>query len=302
MRCYFDGSQGNDDRSGQWLTLAGYMASDAVWATFQKQWEAMLRNRYPIAPYVHMCEMVANVDPFERIAGWTEERINQLVLDSLLILQDLDKHNFRSFTYSVDLTARKKLLAEGYEIHDPYDICAKSCVALAFEWHYDTRPHKAELSSIFFDRGEAFMASIRPEWLREKTPPGKVSLGSFWDWIVDIRDLDMREHPPIQAADVLAWARTRGLSKKERRWRFLEEIMRQIIPSSSIKFGEIEMRAKCRKTENAEERTKDRVEQCLRGRALRSLNTKARSAGIAQSTTAEDFHIQPLLVLITSTG
>lgn len=244
MRCFFDGSQGEDDDRSQWLTLAGYMATDAVWGGFQKQWESMLRGRYPIAPFVHMCEMVANEDPFERVNGWTEGKINQLVWDSLQLLSGMDKQNLRSFTYSIDLTARDKLLAEGYEIHDPYVICTESCIGLAFGWHYDTRPNNAELSYIFFDRGESFMDAIRPKWLKEKTPPGKVSLGSFWDWIIDIHDLDMREHPPIQAADVLAWARTRGLSKKERRWRFLDEIMQRIIPSSSVRLGEAEMRAK----------------------------------------------------------
>ena len=247
MRCFFDGSQGEDDNASQWLTLAGYMATDAVWGAFQKKWEAMLRNRYPIAPYVHMYEMVSNTDPFERVVGWTEDKISQLVWDSLHLLQDLDKHDFRSFAYSIDLAARKKLLAEGYEIHDPYAICTSSCVALAFEWQYDTRPTNSERSYVFFDRGEKFIDYIRPKWLKERTPPGKVGLGSFWDWIIDIQELDMRAHPPIQAADVLAWARTRSLSVKERRWRFLEEIMQAVIPSSSVKFRESEMRAKCKK-------------------------------------------------------
>ena len=245
MRCFFDGSRGEDDDIGQWLTLAGYMATDAVWSGFQKQWETMLRDRYPIAPYVHMCDIAANVDPFERLAGWDDDKLTKLVLDCLLILQDLNKRDVCSFTYSIDLTARVKLIAEGYEIHDPYAICTSSCVGLAFKWQYDTHPTNSERSYLFFDRGEKFINYIRPKWLKERTPPGKVGLGSFWDWIIDIQELDMREHPPIQAADVLAWARTRSLSKKERRWRFLEDIMQQVIPSSSVKLGEAEMRAKC---------------------------------------------------------
>ena len=72
MRCYFDGSEGAEDNGTKWLTLAGFMAPDGLWGAFQRKWEAMLRDRYPIAPYVHMCDLLSHNDPFERSAGWSE--------------------------------------------------------------------------------------------------------------------------------------------------------------------------------------------------------------------------------------
>ena len=116
MQCFFDGSEGLDDSGHRWLTLAGYMADNTFWRQFRQTWQVMLRERYPIAPYVHMYELNDGNDPFERLVGWTDGRVNRLVLDALLLLQDLDKQRFRSFTCSIDLTARERLVAEGREI------------------------------------------------------------------------------------------------------------------------------------------------------------------------------------------
>jgi hypothetical protein len=54
MRFYFDGSEGKDDESDDWLTLAGFAACDVFWDDFDKKWKTMLRERYPVAPFIHM--------------------------------------------------------------------------------------------------------------------------------------------------------------------------------------------------------------------------------------------------------
>ena len=77
MKLHLDGSEGDDDEGRKWMTLAGYIASDGFWRDFDDRWTTMLHNRYPIAPYIHMNELMGWDDPFERVNGWTD-----IVLDT----------------------------------------------------------------------------------------------------------------------------------------------------------------------------------------------------------------------------
>jgi len=74
--------------------------------------------RYPIAPYIHMSEMFSGADPFERVVGWTDEKLNQLVIDAAHVLQGLDKSGFRSIACTIDLTACNALIKEGRAVAD----------------------------------------------------------------------------------------------------------------------------------------------------------------------------------------
>ena len=54
MKCYFDGSEGQDSSGDTWITLAGFAAADKSWDGFETRWTKMLHGRYPLAPYIHM--------------------------------------------------------------------------------------------------------------------------------------------------------------------------------------------------------------------------------------------------------
>lgn len=243
MQCYFDGSTGKDDGGGQWLTLAGYMASDAFWVDFQLKWERMLQERYPMAPWLHMWELLGHEDPFTRINGWTDDKISELVVDGALgLLQSLDKKAFRAFVYSIDVTAHARLGVEGYRIGDPSTICAHSCIGAACDWYSSN--HDPDLVYIYYDRGETFFEPVRRQWLKSQNPKMKIVAGDFWGWVGDIHDANMRVTPAIQAADLIAWARSRELSNKERPYRHLAQIARQVIPHSFWMLDEETMRKK----------------------------------------------------------
>lgn len=245
MRCYFDGSEGQDDNAATWLTLAGYMAPDSFWGRFQGPWERMLRERYPVAPYIHMIELLSRDDPFEwGVAGWDKTKIDKLILDAVDTLQQMDKREFCSFICSIDVSARGRLVSEGYNIPEPVVICADLCVGLAFNWYYDRHPNGIEMAYILFDRGEDFIREFKARWLKERTPPGKVAMHLFWDLIADVQESDMASHPGLQAADMMAWARSRSLSERERDWRYLAEIMHAIIPTTGVFIDEQTMRKK----------------------------------------------------------
>lgn len=71
MKVYFDYSLGDDTKLDSWMTLAAVASTDNAWNGFNKRWDHMLKNRYPIAPYIHMTDIFSGTDPFERVNGWT---------------------------------------------------------------------------------------------------------------------------------------------------------------------------------------------------------------------------------------
>jgi hypothetical protein len=208
MNCYFDGSRGG--QSDKWLTLGGFIATDAVWAKFQKDWEQMLKSRYPVAPYIHMTDIVHGVDPFERKAGWTVSKVQELVRDAILVLGELDQSKICGFACSVDTSARDRIYAEGFDIPDASQICAEIGLGSLLNWYTDQ--HDIGLAHLFYDQGEPFIGSIRSRWTEAERSPVK---HPFWGRLANIQPVSMKTTSPIQAADILAWAFTRRLRDAE---------------------------------------------------------------------------------------
>ena len=243
MRFYCDASEGQDDNSARWLTLAGLMASDQFWGDFQTRWEVVLKDRYPRAPYLHMNPLVMREDPFERVVGWTDEKVSQLVLDAINFLSSINKRAFRAFVISIDVTAHQRLLAEGLPLGgDPVDIITSLCLDSAIKWYCAEHPDNIERLYVFFDQNEPHIKTLRDKWLQRRAAPGQVTVDPMVDLIANILPLDMRDNPPIQAADLFAWARTRGLSNKERMFRYLADVAARIIPNGSLLIDESLMR------------------------------------------------------------
>lgn len=205
MKCYFDGSAGG--HSDEWLTIGGLASSDAAWIRFDAKWEAMLKNRYPIAPFVHMTDLLTGNDPFERIAGWTECKTTELISD----VQDLF-HAFRSelvaFACAVDIRARERLCMEGYKIGKPAVICAEIGLGKLLPRWQTANPF--ELAHLFYDEGETFIKSIRARWLKDVHRKSKIH-HPLWGLIASVQPVLMKDTPGVQAADVIAWSFTRRI-------------------------------------------------------------------------------------------
>src|ERR1700693_3061758 len=208
MNCYFDGSVGGI--SDEWLTLGGFIATDKTWAAFHNQWEALLRNRYPIAPYIHMTDLITGNDPFERKAGWTDCKVDALVSDVVTLLgQTSATGEMCAFACAVYVQARGRLVTEGYEVSDPAVICAEVGIGNLLNWYTDR--YGLELACLFFDQNEPFIKSIRSRWLKAMRPNRMVTDELFWGRIEDVEPVSMQDTPGIQAADIVAWAFTRRL-------------------------------------------------------------------------------------------
>jgi hypothetical protein len=243
MNCYFDGSEGLDKDGDSWVTLAGFAAKDETWRGFDRFWQQMLRERYPIAPYIHMWEIISGKDPFERKAGWTREKINILISDAVEMLNSR-RDRLRSFSCRVNLSARERIINEGHSVYDPMKLCAEMVTALSLAWKFKSQ---IELVYFFFDRGEPFMRSLRKQWLANKTPSSQLAINPenrVWDMIGDIQERDMESTPPLQGADMLAWSTTRDLANKLGEFHDVDYYMRQLIPDDHAIIDEALLRKK----------------------------------------------------------
>ena len=228
MTIYFDGSQGTDDNGTNWLTLAGLMAPEAVWRDFRWNWNQMLANRNPPAPYTHMCDLHTGNRPFDRAAGWNEAKANGLTNDAIQVIQETKfKHKEAIFAVGirVDLDAHQKIVSQGLTIQSPSDICVFGSIPkMAHRFVDNNVGDSMETLNIVFDRGEKFLHPFKQEWDRNKTK-GPVKKPLFWDLIVDVKAMDSKAEPGLQAADMFAWSYTRSLLSKERPWGLLSRFL-----------------------------------------------------------------------------
>lgn len=181
-----------------------------MWAEFQNQWDIMLRERYPIAPYIHMWQIVSGTDPFESRAGWTELEVDRLVSDAENLLSVVPTNEMCAFACSIDLNAHERLLAEGYDIGAPAVICAELGLGSLIDWYEDT--HGLEKAHAFYDQNEKFIRSIKDRWLKATTRKKPIVEDAFWLKLAKVRDVQMRDTPGVQVADMIAWGVTRRIT------------------------------------------------------------------------------------------
>lgn len=243
MRAYLDSSSANDEHGHDWLTLAGFGAPDRFWKDFDDGWLAMLHARYPMAPYLHMIELLGHDDPFDD-PGWDIKTKRALVTDAVQFLMIQDKQQLRLFLCSIDVTARDGIASAGGDIGSPERITASLCIGGLSQWFAELFPAKPESVFIFFDRDDICMADFKKRWLAERTPLGrKVKANPYWDWIENISDADTAYTMGLQAADMVAWATSRHLSPKEREQRDLITLIKTVVPSKSWHLEEEALRS-----------------------------------------------------------
>lgn len=245
MKTYFDESYGDDDHGDKWITLAGIAATDAVWADFDGKWKKMLASRYPVAPYIHMIELMGHDDPFELAVGWDFSKKEKLVDDAIVLLSQMDKAGILMARCSINESARVRLSAERLKVPtDPAFECAKRCVDLTVgTYTLNTVGGPTEPLYVFYDRGEKFLGYLKNNWLSRRSAPGKRKKPhNPWDRFADIQDLDMANHGPLQLADMIAWSHSRSLRDVERPFSNLKVWLQRVCPSVNVEITEETMR------------------------------------------------------------
>ncbi|MGA3031998.1 MAG: DUF3800 domain-containing protein [Terracidiphilus sp.] len=246
MKAFYDGSVGTDENGDEWITLAAVTGSDDVWAEFDRQWDKMLKSRYPVAPYIHMIQVLDDKDPFERIIGWSEDNKKALIHDAIVLLSHMDKAGFSMVWSTINESARRRWKQHGEPvIADPYAKCAAECSFLAVGGYIQNVPYeRREPIYIFYDRGEPFLSSFKNRWLRGRTQPGMkpIDPNNGWDIFREVHEVDLPFHFGLQAADMVAWAHSRALRDIDRPFHYLKKWLLEVVPSQEIKNTEESLR------------------------------------------------------------
>jgi hypothetical protein len=241
MKVYYDGSVGKDDNGDVWITLGAIAATDSVWAEFDTKWSKMLRSRYPVAPYIHMIELLDAEDPFEPQAGWGQDEKLQLVQDAIVLLSQINKSEFVMAWSSINESERLRLHDRGETVpRDPYLFCTTDCLFLTLGGYIANVPdEQKEPICIFYDRGESFLGNFKNNWLQGRTKLGQIpNPGNAWDCFKEVAELDLSNHSGLHVADMVAWSHTRSLSDRERPFSWLKEWLVKVIPSFGIEHTE----------------------------------------------------------------
>jgi hypothetical protein len=244
MKIYYDGSNGEPDPQGDgWITLGGVAATDAVWADFDLKWNRMLRERYPMAPYIHMIELLDHNSPFDRVNGWTREKKRQLISDAIVVLSQMHKQEFRWFRCSLNTSAIERLFMQGKVVpSNPHLHIALFMLYLMVTGYADNvNINDREKIFVFYDRGEKFYPLVKKAWLEGRTMPGQpLNPSNPWDFLENIAEVDQAyTPPPLQVADMVAWSHTRTLTTSEERdFSYLKSLFLKFAPSSTVDVTE----------------------------------------------------------------
>lgn len=248
VKCYFDGSYGDDDLGDRWITLAGVAATDHTWTDFETKWSRMLIERYPVAPYVHMTELLGSDDPFERSVGWTREKKVKLIEDAIVVLSQVNKDEFMWFRCSINKTAVNRLFEQGEKVvADPYSYCSLNLAQMVIPPYLSNcrrLGRQPEKILLYYDRNEGFMDGLSKAWLSNRTPLRRPrDPNNLWDSIEDIFSADQAFTPPLQVADMVAWAYTHTLpTDAPREFSRLKGLLIQFAPSRTLDLTEDAMR------------------------------------------------------------
>jgi hypothetical protein len=241
VKVFYDGSEGEDEAGDKWITFAAVAGTDAVWAEFDKRWSKMLASRYPIAPYIHMIEILDDEDPFEPLVGWDFSKKHSLIQDAIVLLSQMDKAGFVMAWSSINESARLRAQKEGVRVPESASIhCAADCVFFTVGVYMLNIPdEKQEPIYVSFDRGEKFLGKFKQNYLKHRTIPGRPKNPENWfDSFADVRDVDLPNHFGLQAADMVAWAHSRTLSDKDRPFAWLKNWLLEVVPSIRAEYGE----------------------------------------------------------------
>jgi hypothetical protein len=91
------------------------------------------------------------------------------------------------------------------------------------------------------------MQPLKDQWLTNRTPPNKIATDEtkrVWDLIANIQEDDMERNPPLQAADIMAWATRRDLAKKLTALYDLDQYMNNLIVDHHAVIDETLLREK----------------------------------------------------------
>ncbi|MHB1672795.1 MAG: hypothetical protein ACYCSP_00945 [Acidobacteriaceae bacterium] len=206
LKSYFDGANKADSTQYDVVTLASVSGTKYEWRPFEREWRQVLKKHK--APYLHVTDTIAFRDAFKD--GWNERRRDAFILDCVRLIgrhiarpisgSDRGRQGLLPHTITIDLKDFIRARKVNPDVpKSANEICVTQAVFDCMKWGLDVLG--VEHFHLFFDRNEQFRGHIcdrvnNPKVLK-KLP--------FLAKITTIAEVDMRNAPALQFADLLGW-------------------------------------------------------------------------------------------------
>ncbi|MBX3370039.1 MAG: DUF3800 domain-containing protein [Nitrospira sp.] len=217
LRGYYDGSGTTPD--APFMTLTGVVASESVWTRFEKAWAAVLLEHG--ISYFHMPDAMALRGQFSAEYGWTDAKVNALILKFWQVLgrfRAIDggrESNLMARSCTIVMDDYRRLL-RCIPLKEAEAICVDYCVGGGIPKDIDSADELKPAEIILvFDRNEGFQRMVTRIWQDFKS---RRAAG----WPQQIRNIVKKDRElveagshntcPLQASDLLAWLTNRKQS------------------------------------------------------------------------------------------
>jgi hypothetical protein len=192
------------------VCMSGYIAGDDYWGTLTQEWNWLLYEKYKI-PYLHLADFIAARGVYEEL-GWKEPRKN-CPIDGALddFISVIRRHTIAGVGVGVDASAYRKILKDVKKREKPEIFCFERVLRLAIDW-LDSIDMRDPIVMVFDDPRDYAMKAYANLWeIKDRNPEVKRR-------IAGIMFGNDKYFPPLQAADMLAYASTRLIHLGENAW------------------------------------------------------------------------------------
>jgi hypothetical protein len=149
---------------------------------------------------------------FSEERGWTHNAVQDLLKKLLTLVYDARwKNRLYGILCTVNMGDHNRASSQGYCLPSAYRICAHASLGSVLRWRLrgveqqsDTDIASIESIDIFFDQNERFLHHLQSIWQKHRK-----SDHAGWGLINCVAPAEMRNAPPLQLADMLAWAKNR---------------------------------------------------------------------------------------------
>ena len=201
IRAYFDDSGSESLPSSTHVCLAGYLADDHYWITFNRLWRHQLA-RHGIS-CIHMKDLIPLQGEY-RTLGWDTAKRDQVIRDFVGVIRYSE---LIGFGVAVDAVAWREARKRSPKSFNAQMFCFARLFRLVVERMKKSAPR--EWLNVHFDSNPEFGA----QRLKLFDEIRRTDRDAAW-LLSSITFADMKTYLPLQAADMLAWESRKELVQK----------------------------------------------------------------------------------------
>jgi hypothetical protein len=204
---YTDESESRDQKTGKFL-IAGYVADELRWPEFSKRWHEEILSPLPAIPYLHVVDMRS--ESWRKEHGITRAQAGEKINKAAQIIAETDfiTGYYAPISEHAYLKALQVFVQVGPKSERNYSRIDYLCfIAYSLRLIKELASEHQNLRKVIFNISKKTGISHH---LQTDLYDVMIEKLSEWNPLVaslfgEVVPLDMRNHMPLQAADLLCW-------------------------------------------------------------------------------------------------